>query len=80
MNEMPCEGCLCVPMCRHKTYQKLIEDCAVLHDKIMERKHDNEFKTMKIMQWRVEIQDVIKPTNWEVDICGFFTGRIQGSL
>ena len=61
----PCINCICVPVCRHKTFDNLYDDCILLED----YSYDNDLLTPPI--YRIEINSILKPTTWSVDVKGY---------
>ena len=52
----PCEDCLCVPICRHKGYFKLMNDCSLINK--YTSSYDNKHlrvadKILQSTQWRI---------------------------
>jgi len=57
----PCEGCLCLPMCRHKRFYDMLGDCALLFKydtKILEAHNRDPYKLMAI-------ETLMKPSTWK---------------
>jgi hypothetical protein len=56
----PCEGCICIPICKHKNYLKLFGDCIYLriYEPFYGQLEKRDYKRMK------QIQTNIKPTQW----------------
>jgi len=69
--KVPCDGCICVPMCRHKTYF-VFAKCSLISKWIMKRRMETPVIGIRPFYWRVEIGKSIEPTRWEVDDYGFF--------
>jgi len=60
MNECPCIDCLLIPICRHKRYLELFQDCSLL--RIYE---PNYTKSVKRSKDRIQIiKDHIHSTIW----------------
>ncbi len=65
MNKLdnPCHKCVCIPICRHKHFNRLVDDCILVDEYIMHNiiymKHTNYVYTKSVM-------DVLNPTRWEV--------------
>jgi hypothetical protein len=59
--KIPCEGCLCVPICRNKPYFKLRNDCENVNKFLM--KYSNEYWEAKgsLFKYLKPIKD-----GWEV--------------
>jgi hypothetical protein len=77
----PCENCICLAICRHKLYTKLLEDCSLLRHCINVEAEDingNLYMTIDIISdvttsFRTVLQSYLNPTVWEVDENGTFT-------
>jgi len=61
--EIPCRGCLLVPVCRHKTYHRLLTECSFVDNYILGNglsitgKRDiSDF--LKTTLWRVKVIDI----------------------
>ena len=67
----PCKNCICVPMCRHKSYFDLLE-CPLLFPMY----HNDSMSSMNLLdaphmeQKRVLIK-YLKPTLWNIDQKGW---------
>ena len=78
----PCQNCICVPICRHKKFPELIEECS----------HAYEFLSLSIegpeanwVAWRDEViavEEHLRPTLWESVSDGkyCFVGSKTGDL
>lgn len=69
MNECPCINCVCIPICRHKTFLKMHADCHLVSYYIRCN------LTFGSFIYRIEIRDVLNPTQWEVDSDGIFIDK-----
>jgi hypothetical protein len=57
----PCKNCVCVPVCKHKGYFKLMS-CRFLIDYV-----DLYYRGIHYdCSHRVEIKKILKPTNWDL--------------
>jgi len=56
----PCIDCLCLPMCRNKSYQTLFEECSII-DEYAKREATNHLRQTKYLN---EVELVLKPTKW----------------
>ena len=56
----PCKGCICVPVCRHKTYGQLFRDCILLqeYEPIHRNYDDRDIDKIGLLQ------RVLKPSQW----------------
>lgn len=77
----PCDGCVCVPVCRHKTYCDLTGDCRLIENYIVyynsSANSSLKFDASHGFPHRVGIQEALKPTVWAVNFDGLFTGEIS---
>ena len=63
----PCKGCVLVPLCRHKPYSKLFDNCILIEEYIIEPY--NRFKRNNL---RVEmVYIVLRPTYWHYIEAGY---------
>jgi hypothetical protein len=53
----PCSKCVCTPICRHKSFNQLLNDCILVNNYIM--RHDSYTYPRRVMT-------VLNPTRWEV--------------
>jgi len=60
--DIPCIECFMIPLCRHKSYAKLVNDCELVNDFSMGQQERNEHDYFKYL---VEIEIILKPTAWE---------------
>ena len=63
----PCINCICVPMCRHKTFDNLYDSCILVEQYY----YDSNLPSPPIH--RLCISKALKPTRWKVDGSGYFT-------
>ena len=67
----PCINCICIPICRHKTYKKLQQDCflvAPLGDYVTSYLSRSHIEYPH--HHRVNIRDALNPVKWDVDGSG----------
>lgn len=71
----PCYDCICIPICRHKTYTHLFGDCSMITSYVA----DND--PMSIEYIVTNIQSVLKPTIWEYSKKGaLLTQKVEGDV
>jgi hypothetical protein len=60
MKSPPCKDCLCVPICKHKGYTDLFEDCSLLlaYEPNYYSLSGREIDHMK------QIEQILKPNLW----------------
>lgn len=64
--ECPCVGCICVAICRLKTFRQLVGDCELVVDYADKTVVTHPF-------YRISIRDVLDPVLWDVnDTDGYF--------
>ena len=61
----PCYNCICVPICRHKTFGNLYLNCSLLSKYISSS--DRDVADDKSSWARKYIWDILKPDKWIVD-------------
>ena len=66
MIKCPCFNCICVPVCRHKTFSNLYHSCSLLEDYY----YGNKSPYPRVH--RLEMSNALKPTRWSVDDSGYF--------
>jgi len=65
--EIPCSHCLCVPVCREKDIEKLIEDCPLISDLLFSyksRRSHFRLKTDDYEYYIMKIERVLRPRRW----------------
>ena len=62
----PCINCICVPICRHKTFDRLYHSCSLLEGYY----YGNNLPYPPVH--RFDISEALKPTRWSVDRSGYF--------
>ena len=79
MPDFPCKNCICVPICRFKSYGQLFTDCKLLVVYINEgidEKADihtiSHIIDTNSSILRNHIQDCLNPVSWAVDASGIF--------
>lgn len=59
-SKCPCINCICVPVCRHKDYYKLRQECELAMDY-------TQHKDMNIHRYCCRVLEVVlKPTIWQL--------------
>ena len=71
MNECPCKDCLVIPICRHKYLISLLE-CEVIREYLMKYTFSMT-PTKRRINLRQGVIDLLKPTQWNIDMNGYFT-------
>ena len=73
--KIPCENCICLPVCRNKTFTKLMKECNIITTEIWKKyyKESREKKTCsmdKINQvgFISNIYSLMKPCSWKMEI------------
>ena len=65
---IPCEDCILIPVCRHKTYDFLFIDCHKLFDKLYStRVLDMNYRETHYKQLIKEVQKTLKPSRWKLE-------------
>ena len=68
--KIPCKNCVCLAVCRHKTYFQLSR-CDLLQQFIESYNRDREYS----MKYRRDILKYLKPTRWKVNKHGYFIDK-----
>ncbi len=78
-NECPCKKCVCMPICRHKPYNILTNECNLIRDYIgnFTRYANLNYDGSNGFSHRVRIEAALRPTTWNVNWAGLFTGTIE---
>jgi len=61
MFKCPCEECICVPICRNKSFQGIIDDCSLLLD------YRNDYTVINDEYYYISIMEmerILKPSRW----------------
>lgn len=58
---IPCEECICIAICKHKTYLNLFKDCSTLAEYIPAYDFAGKNRQPKIEQ----LVEVLKPSLWQ---------------
>jgi hypothetical protein len=66
-NTCPCDKCVCLPVCRHKTWDNLIHNCSLIHDYV--NKHSSYDG---VYYYKLVIERILSPTLWKLDEKGYF--------
>jgi len=67
---IPCHNCLLKPVCKHKTYINLLDDCNILYDALIRstsqqtRSRINQPSCTPIIL--IQLFNALKPTNWHL--------------
>jgi len=66
--KIPCKQCLLIPICRHKSYHALVEECTLAfkylrlsEDEIVNHSI-NDCQTERI----IKVEELINPTRWQL--------------
>ena len=62
----PCHNCICVAICRHKTYRDLYMNCQLLKDHITWNLREGPDKPFLFGL----LHDILKPTLWNITSSG----------
>jgi len=78
----PCKECICVPMCRYKSFNKLMENCCLLKNLIF-----HEFPTIhdtKLIQGHSRMirkaEKILKPIKWRIKKDGWQLEEVKVSM
>jgi len=60
--KFPCIDCICIPICRHKQYMDLFNDCILL------KKYEPAYNSLvcRDTQQMYQIEETLKPTKWGI--------------
>lgn len=70
----PCNRCLLIPICRHKSYFNLLAQCSSLQTYIYDETIDGKHFKFKLNS----LGDLLKPTDWDPVIIYRGSERIGG--
>lgn len=69
ISKCPCTDCICLPMCRYKGFNELVDDCKIVlgflyHHSVRTdgNRHRNFSKSI------VEIEKQLKPNRWYINV------------
>ena len=69
--KIPCKECLCIPICRHKSYHLLVDGCepaanylSLSEDDIVNRE-DGEITEEQLRRIQ-NVEDILTPTRWRL--------------
>lgn len=57
-NDVPCEGCVCIAICRLKKYSQLVIDCTLINDYFISQTSGYTYQ--------YNVMAILNPTTWEV--------------
>lgn len=64
---IPCKECLCIPVCRHKSYHELVSDCTPAADYVNltedEIVNDEDIPEQQMRRIQ-DLENMLKPTKW----------------
>ena len=60
--DVPCYNCICVPVCRNKTFHQLCSECVFVNNYLSDIPNDNT--PLSHYYW---IQNILKSSRWEVE-------------
>lgn len=65
MNECPCHNCICVPVCRHKSYHDLYFNCKLLEEylkvALSTSSDDWDYENPTVFE---SLRRTLNPTTW----------------
>jgi len=65
---IPCEDCILIPVCRHKSYDHLFIDCDTLFDKLYyTRVLDMNYRETHYKELIKEVEETLKPSLWRLE-------------
>jgi len=69
----PCKNCICISVCRLKSYNDLVEDCTLLvryYDEITYETNPSDYPvlTEKIRNSIILLEKILNPVTWEVNL------------
>jgi len=62
----PCEGCLCVPMCRNKPYNILVNKCFLINNYLIEPYRASKRPSDRLKK----VYEILQPIYWNIRITG----------
>ena len=67
----PCENCICVAVCKHKPYNKLMRDCILLRSQLYDtNKVDTNNRTSDFFDIIIATHAILQPQCWGVEYSG----------
>jgi hypothetical protein len=65
--ECPCLNCICVPVCRHKSYFKLYDNCFNIS---LFLPNTRNFSGYAVFDKITAVKLILQPTTWDMNIDG----------
>ena len=63
----PCEGCVCLAICRLKGYNPLVRTCQILRTHLYKGEViDTRYRTIDFPTKIIKVSDILNPMHWEV--------------
>ena len=73
--KVPCYECICLPVCRHKNYTHMVEECFLLLELLYKDKTaDYNRRKPTFQNDLLKIANIINSTKWKTDT--FPNGRV----
>lgn len=68
-NKCPCKDCICVPVCKHKVYNKLVSGCQIIKEELYFRGPvSDKIRRKRFTKAVVDVEKYLKPVSWRVRI------------
>lgn len=66
--ESPCKDCICVPICKNKTYDQLVTDCKLIFN-ILYKVEVSPGNRRRLFKRHIDrIRECLTPTLWEATV------------
>jgi len=63
VSNAPCHNCICVPICRNKSFHRLCIDCSLVHNYL----YDIPTKSDRVLSHYRQILITLNPCAWTLD-------------
>ncbi len=68
-NKCPCEGCICIPICRYKKYNAMLKQCSILMDLLYKKGvAAQEFRQPQFNKHIKKAEKHLKPRFWTAKV------------
>lgn len=69
MTKCPCEECICVPICKHRTYNVLLDKCNLLRKQLFYKGRHHDTKRRRWFSKAILCTErCLKPKLWHVEV------------
>jgi hypothetical protein len=69
--KIPCNECICIAVCKSKSFDKFISDCSKVRQFIYDEKNCEKFETDEVERHKKNVKtlcDFLQPNRWELGL------------